>query len=322
MISVVIPVYNVKGELPRCIESVLCQTYPELEVLLVDDGSDDGSGAVCDRYAALDARIRVLHQKNTGLSGARNRGIAAAKGEYILLADSDDFLEPQLCERMYTALLQSGASVAVCGCIELREKDGSERSVAVTGEQRVVTGAEMLEKLNGDDMKYYVTAWNRLYRAELLKQISFPAGRINEDLAVAHEIYHSAGRIVLLPEALYHYRLRDGSITGSGLSVRNLDAVEAIYRRFVYYRENGLEQLLPGTVRWARRLLEIRVHIAPHNAKERARIRQIYGMFRTMYFSGYAEKSRKDTLAAAFPGPYFAVKKLLWRKRHDRNNIG
>ena len=308
MISVVIPVYNIEKYLCSCVDSVLGQTDTELEVLLVDDGSEDAGGRICDGYAARDSRVRVLHQENRGLSAARNRGIAEAAGEYIMLVDSDDYIEPDMCRKLLEALEESGADVAVCGCVEFREKTGEERRVPVTEQRRQVSGGDMLELLNGPDMKYYVTAWNRLYRGTLLKQIVFPEGRINEDLAVAHEVYHKAGGAVLLPETLYHYRLRGDGITGAGLTLRNLDAVEAVYRRYCYCLENHLEQFLPGTVQWGRRLWEIRRYVKPENARERRRLREIDGMFRRMYFSGYGRKSLKNTLAALCPGLYFRLK--------------
>ena len=319
MISVVIPVYNVEKYLRPCVDSVLRQTCPGLEVLLVDDGSTDASGRICEEYAAQDSRVRVLHQENRGLSAARNRGISEAAGEYIMLVDSDDYIEPDMCRILLEALEESGAQAAVCGCVEFREDTGEERRMPVTDRRRQVTAEDMLELLNRLDMKYYVTAWNRLYTRALLMKLSssegeiFPEGKINEDLAVAHEVYHKAGGAVLLPETLYHYRLRGDGITGTGLTLRNLDAVEAVYSRYCYCLENHLEQFLPGTVQWGRKLWEIRKYVKAGNAGERRRIREVDRMFRKMYFSRYGRRSLRNTLAALCPGLYFRAKRRAGR---------
>jgi glycosyltransferase involved in cell wall biosynthesis len=229
-ISVIVPVYKVQDYLGRCVDSILAQTYPELEVILVDDGSPDGCGALCDRYAAQDARVRVIHKANGGLSSARNAGMDAATGTWLAFVDSDDWLDPTMLELLHRLCVEHEAQIAECGSRSLYA-DRTENSATETGE---VTEATPLQALDGnlDYKNFFVMSWNKLYRADIARGVRFPEGRIHEDEFTTHRFYLAAQKIVAVDTAAYNYdRRREGSITAH-FRVENLtDACEALRER-------------------------------------------------------------------------------------------
>ena len=187
LITVIIPVFRVEAYLRRCVDSVLAQTYENMEIILVDDGSDDSCPAICDEYAGQDSRVSVIHQKNAGLSGARNAGIEQAKGEYLSFVDSDDYLSPEFLERLYAACVETGSDISVCRWEYVKGGAIPEKG---KGETHIFTGREMLANLYIPDGAYFVVAWNKLYKRELFDTIRYPLGRIHEDEATTYRIYH------------------------------------------------------------------------------------------------------------------------------------
>lgn len=232
-ISVIVPVYNVKPYLNTCLDSILAQTYENLQIILVDDGSADGSGSICDQYAARDPRIQVIHQENLGVSAARNAGLAAATGAWIGWVDSDDWIEPEMFTRLLEGAIRENADIAICG----RYQEYPDRQVPFGPEsERILTGPEglfsLLEEKQMDNALY-----DKLYRRELFDGIRFPEGRTYEDLAVLYRVFEEAARILCLPERLYHYRQRPTGIIGNtGLDNRMNHFLAA---------KNRLEDLLP-----------------------------------------------------------------------------
>lgn len=218
LISIIIPVYNVEAYIEECLDSVLAQTYKELEVILVDDGSTDKSSEICDQYASLDNRIHVLHQENQGLSDARNSGMAFAKGEYVTFIDSDDYIAPDMMELLYNNMKKENAQISICGAwlayethLEKRQKD----DVYLKMDRR-----EALRKML--DFGYYdLSAWGKLYRTELLQGIKFPSRKICEDMYVIPEVIAKAECVVYDSTPKYYYRQRQGSITKSDAFVNS-----------------------------------------------------------------------------------------------------
>ncbi len=210
-ISVIIPVYRVEPYLRQCLDSVINQTYRNLEIILVDDGSPDKCGEICDEYARRDERIVVIHQENGGLSCARNKALDAATGEYIGFVDSDDWIETDMYEYMLDNLMKSEAQIAVCGRIEEFRRHkvfrGWEQSTILTAEQAL---KQLLEDAH---MQNYV--WDKLYQRDILDGIRFPNGKCYEDVEVQYRLLSKAGTIVCLPNACYHYRFRPESIANS-----------------------------------------------------------------------------------------------------------
>ena len=220
VVSIIVPVYNVKSYVGECVESLCRQTYTNLEILLVDDGSTDGSGEVCDEYAGRDERIRVIHQANRGLSGARNMGLDDARGEYIAFVDSDDLVSTNYVETLYELLMKYEADIAACAYVkgtteqltDIREKVLSLDNV----KEICMPSVKLLKQWHGKYKQQETVACNKLYCREVWngrKKIRFPESRNHEDVLISHLVVQGAKTIVLTTEILYFYRIRKGSIT-------------------------------------------------------------------------------------------------------------
>lgn len=208
-ISVIVPVYKSEPYIRRCLDSVIGQTYRDLEIILIDDGSPDNCGAICDEYAEKDNRIKVIHKENGGVSSARNAGLAVAKGEWIGWVDSDDWIETDMYAYMIKHAAESNADIAVCSRFEehraCRVFRGYEREEVLDTEQAL----KLL--LKNDVMQNFLH--DKLWRRELFNDLVFPERMTFEDVAVVYKLFMRAKCIICLPEAKYHYFLHQGSIT-------------------------------------------------------------------------------------------------------------
>ena len=244
-ISVIVPIYRVEKYLPACIESLLKQTVADFELILVDDGSPDNCGTICDEAAKHDARIRVIHQTNQGLSAARNAGIEAAHGEWLSFIDSDDFIAPNFLEFLLRAAERTGADCAMC-VMQLTDAAGNAiegLSEVATG---VCTGHSIQELVRSIVNPNYFIACNKLYRRAVFETLRYPVGRQNEDVFVFVELFDKAKTVVVLPDKLYFYRQSEGSIMRSGVTtLRNLDEMWAYHNCFEYFAAHGQEALMP-----------------------------------------------------------------------------
>ena len=225
-ISVIVPVYKVEGYIRRCVESILAQTYRNLEVLLIDDGSPDGSGGICDEFAAKDSRVTVIHQENGGVSSARNAGLRRASGDWIAWVDSDDWVEPDFLQYLLTNAQDSGADIVICGMFEEYRK----RRLYIGPGDRLLDREEALEALLTDTVvRNYL--WDKLWRAELFRDLTFPEGRTFEDIALMWRLFDRADRIKCCPEGKYHYRMHGSGIVGNTALRNKLDYYRAIRER-------------------------------------------------------------------------------------------
>lgn len=212
LISVIVPVYNVEGYLPRCVDSILAQTYKNLEVILVDDGAKDRSGAICDEYAAKDDRITVIHKENGGLSSARNAGLDIAKGEYIAFVDSDDWIEPEMYGHMLSLMDKYSAKLVCAGRYDVSEKTGEKTVGLCPKKEEAVTAEEMVGRIflwDGCDS----SACDKLYHRSLLETFRYPEGKVCEDVPVTYKIVLQAGKAVFCDKPFYNYYHRSGSIS-------------------------------------------------------------------------------------------------------------
>lgn len=220
LISVIVPVYNVEAYLERCLASIAAQTYSSREVILIDDASKDGSGSICDRWAALDGRWEVIHlPQNKGLSAARNEGICRARGQFITFIDSDDYVEPELLRKLYDALSESGAQVSVCGT------DGLG-----TGEEpaHIYTRREAVYAMAGRS-PFLWTAWGKLYPAALVKRYAFNSRSLcSEDLLFFYQILEEVVQISYVPDRLYHYAYRVGSLINDGIDEKRCTVLDVL----------------------------------------------------------------------------------------------
>jgi len=217
LISVIVPVYNVEEYLPRCVDSILAQTYRNLEVILVDDGTKDNSDQICDAYAAKDSRIKVIHKKNGGLSSARNAGMDIAKGEYFGFVDSDDWIEPETYETMLGLALKHDAKMVCGGRYDVDSATGEKKVGLCPRKEEVISGVDMLGRVFLWD-QCDSAAWDKLYHRSLFQEIRYPSGLICEDVAIFYRLVELTEKVVLCDKPLYNYYHREGSITTSKIS--------------------------------------------------------------------------------------------------------
>ena len=246
-ISVIVPIYRVEKFLPQCIESVLNQTFTDFELILVDDGSPDRCPAICDEAAERDARVRVIHQANAGLSAARNAGIEAAHGAWLSFVDSDDYIAPQFYEKLYQTAQRTDADCVMCSVQNVDESGKPIDSALMRMADEVKTGREVLRKIGRDDVTPYLTAWNKLYRRKLFNTLRYPAGRQNEDVFVFAELFCQVQRAACVAEPLYFYRKRIDSIMNSAVTLRNLDEMWAYVNCFEHLQQDNEESILKET---------------------------------------------------------------------------
>ena len=266
LITVIVACYNVAQFLPRCIESIIAQTYRNLEIILIDDGARDNTGSICDHYATMDERITVVHQNNRGLSMARNEGIARAHGEYVAFVDGDDFLEEVMYEYMLYAIRCSGADMAVCryfeddeetlskpktinkkGMIRMEEARNSGQLVELGAPLCVIPSDEALKLYIEESEEYVIrnAAWNKLYRRDTLSETSFPDGRYYEDIVFQAKMIASVGEIAYIDTPLYHYIInRKGGIMSGGLRKEIFtNQIPAYHERSEFLRSIGRDDL-------------------------------------------------------------------------------
>ncbi len=234
LISVIVTVYNVEHYLRRCVDSILAQTYEELEIILIDDGSTDRSAQICDEYAAGDCRIKVIHKKNGGAAEARNTGLETARGEYIGFVDGDDYIFPEMYEVLYHACVQQKVSIAMCGRMISDERFHTKdyqfcmKIPTLFTAKEAITG--LLKNQNCDS-----ASCDKLYKRFLFAKIRYPVGIEYDDLNVTARIIQLAGKVYHVGEALYVYVKRDGSVTARPFHKEHLDEIEQarLLKKFV-----------------------------------------------------------------------------------------
>lgn len=239
LISIIIPVYNVEKYLERCMKSVMNQTYRNIEIILVDDGSPDRSGNICDLFAHKDCRVKVYHKDNGGLSDARNYGVRQAKGKYIAFIDSDDYIASNYIEYLYELLIKHRADISTC-CMVKTESDQVEFRVnKELPEEQVLTGREASMALLNNLYMVLVTAWGKLYRTDIVEKHPFPVEKKHEDEATTCKYYYEARRIAVGNRCLYAYYQNPESITHTKGRKLNTDLLWAMEHRARFYEEKN-----------------------------------------------------------------------------------
>ena len=246
-ISVIVPVYKVENFLHRCVDSILCQTFRDFELILVDDGSPDSCGSICDAYAARDSRIHVIHQQNGGLSAARNTGIdwvmSHSHSHWLAFVDSDDWVHPEYLQQLYAAAEQTFSKISVCGFCR-------------TGGEPLPEGEDFsIQAMSADD--YYcgsvhdgvtAVAWNKLYHRSLFKKLRYPIGKLHEDEFTTYKAVYQAGKVGVTPARLYAYYQNPDGIMRSDWNPRRMHVLEAFEEQIAFAREHGNDRLLQKVV--------------------------------------------------------------------------
>lgn len=239
LISIIIPVYKVEKYLEKCIESVLKQTYTNLQIILVDDGSPDNCGKICDEYAKKDPRIEVIHKVNGGLSDARNVGIAKAKGKYIGFVDSDDYIKEDMYEILINLIKEYDADVSICNLYDVI--DGKEYIRNNENGIQEYSRLEILKEVLLDkNIQSY--AWNKLYKKELFDEIKYPIGKKYEDIGTTFYVFEKCNKIVVTSEPEYYYLKRSDSLVNNVTESTVLDYTDIIIQRYLYTQKN-IEEL-------------------------------------------------------------------------------
>lgn len=236
MISIIVPIYKVEQYIRSCIESLICQTYENLEIILVDDGSPDNSGQICDEYAKKDSRIKVIHKENGGLSDARNVGLSLAKGEYIGFVDSDDRIHPEMYEELMKSMEKYHSDISMCGYY--KEFEDGMLLPFIFKEMEIEKREAMIKLLEDVEIRNFV--WNKLYKRQVLENIQFPEREEFEDILTLYKIFLKAQKVSNVEKALYYYRIRENSITASGKKVHSDSMVKAFEKQ-----REGITALYP-----------------------------------------------------------------------------
>lgn len=241
LISVIVPIYNVERYLNACVNSIVNQTYSNLEIILVDDGSPDKCPEICDEYAERDARIKVIHQENGGLSAARNAGIDIASGELLTFIDSDDFIAENYVELLYNGMFKFDADISIATfCTFSKENDLDNQAQVLPFEEK--TKEECFRRygsLKAELSMPFISACNKLYKKELFFSIRFPKGKLYEDAFTTYKLIDNAKKIVFTATQLYFYRLNPQSILGQSFREKHLEMVDAFRSGMDYFYQKG-----------------------------------------------------------------------------------
>lgn len=254
-ISVIVPVYKVEQYLSACVDSILTQTFRDFELILVDDGSPDSCGAMCDAYAAQDPRVRVIHQPNGGLSAARNSGIELAKGDYIAYVDSDDYVSNRYLELLLQRITESNAEIAVCKTQTFVDGKKPIEPDLSKPNSHTLSGWNAVMSIYQGDASVPVNACGKLYRAELISDLRFPEGRLHEDQAYVPIACYRAKQVACLDAGIYFYRDRPESITSKKFSVKRYDDIWGVDQCKAFFRQKGETEILRAAEDKRKRLL-------------------------------------------------------------------
>lgn len=238
LITVIVPVYKVEQYLQECVDSIIGQTYTNLEIILIDDGSPDNCPAICDKYARRDNRIKVIHQKNGGLAHARNVGIDNAQGTYITFIDSDDFVVANYIELLYEGLNKFNAEMSIASLCIYKDDVKFETTAKSNGFFEI-SKEKSIEQYTSVKTNPFISAWNKLYKRELFLSIRYPEGKLYEDAFTTYKLIDKAKKIIFTPSKLYFYRINPKSILGQSFKEKHLEMVEAFRDGFDFFNQKG-----------------------------------------------------------------------------------
>lgn len=239
LISIIVPVYNVEQYLQRCLESIINQTYKNLEIILVDDGSPDNCPQICDDYAAKDNRITVIHKKNGGLSDARNAGLDICKGKFISFVDSDDWIDKNYVKVLFDLLTETNTDIAIGNFFKT---DGSKESPTFPIQHKTLNPTEAIICCTHGNTPAFAISCSKLYKKELFDNLRFPVGKYHEDEFTTYLLFYKSSSIAYTSQVLYYYYSRETSITSSQ---HPYDALEAFEQRYLFFKEKKETELLP-----------------------------------------------------------------------------
>ena len=242
-ISIIVPIYKVEKQLKKCINSILNQTFSNFELILVDDGSPDNCGKICDEYEKKDNRIKVIHKENGGLSDARNAGLDIAKGKYIAFVDSEDIIHPRMYEILFQCINKSDSDIVQCKFKKFKNLDEVKDELDNYNEtfEEYDNKTAIMDMM--DNNKINVNSWNKLYKSKLFKTLRFPKGKILEDEFLTYKLLYNSRKIAYVDQELYYYYQNDNGIMNGSSILKRLDRIEAIEERSKFFLKNGDKDL-------------------------------------------------------------------------------
>lgn len=312
LVSVVVPIYKVEQFIEKCIKSIINQTYKSIEIILVDDGSPDNCGKICDEYATKDERIKVIHKENGGLSDARNAGINIANGTYITFIDSDDYVDEKFIEILLQIIKRSNAKISMCG-IKKVYNNGRESEDIEIPDEKILTGKEMILRL-GDYPISNIVAWNKLYNINLFEKIRYPKGKIHEDEFTTYKLLYECKKVAITNEKLYYYMQNEGSITNQKFNKSRLDIIQALEERSEFFKNKKEKDLYLSTLN---KYLEIIIYIYNIGKEDmqknqlkdlQIRYKRIYRELRNEHY--ILNKKRNKYMFYIMPNIYYFLSKI------------
>lgn len=321
VVTIVVPVYNVEGDLNRCVESLVGQTLHDIQIVLVDDGSTDTSGQMCDAWAKRDNRIRVVHKQNGGLSSARNAGIEVADGAFLGFVDSDDYVEPNMYEKLLAAFTDERVSITTCGRY-VHMSDFVKEDFIAGDCRRFPSIDAMKEVLSGGVID--VAAWDKLYRRELFSMIRYPEGRISEDAAIIMQLLYECEDVVHVGESFYHYVFRAGSISKSVYSHKKFDVMRNCVEIKSWLAEKRPELVVYGgsysCVQMAA-MIEDMLNTPGARKEWPTDYSSYWELFRTAYKDYKAVGGHEKKELARIKATRWHFYRLFWLARQARNRV-
>ena len=310
-ISVIIPIYNVEKYLPKCINSVLNQTYSNLEIILVNDGSTDSCKQICEEYKKLDNRIKIINKKNGGLSDARNYGIEASTGNYIAFLDSDDWIDKELYMTLYKIIKRYDADISVCNF--KKSYLNGDNKTHNSGKIKCYSNIEALNELYGKNSVQMIVAWNKLYKRSTIKELRFPVGRIHEDEYLTPIIIYNANKLVYRDNQLIYYRQTPNSIINSKFNIKRLDYLYSLECRNEFFKQNGLiDVYIKGIKLYMFSIIDIYYKVKDSNIKNKKQIKiELRNKFNNVMKINVENYQKELNLFAYSPNMHCIIYKIL-----------
>lgn len=312
LVTIVVPVYKVEKYIDRCIKSILNQTYKNLEIILVDDGSPDNCGKICENYAQKDKRIKVVHKENGGLSDARNAGISISNGKYISFIDSDDYIDPEYIELLYKTIKKDKSDMAISSHKVIYE-NGTVLEKA-TKEESILKPKEVLKRILYDD-GIDLSAWAKLYKIELFKEIRYPKGRLFEDAATTYKLVDKCEKISIISRSTYNYIIRGNSITNVNFSEKKMDLIISTEEMCNYVKKKypDLEEATNRRLMYA--YLSTLTQLVKSNEKNENAEKKLYGYIKQNSKMILRDKNvpKRDKIAIISTKFGLGFYKIIWK---------
>ncbi len=322
LVSVIVPVYKVEKYLIKCVDSICSQTYKKLEIILVDDGSPDSCGVICDEYAKKDNRIKVIHKENGGLSDARNAGMEIASGEYLMFVDSDDWLFSKAVETLWQRMHrdQSDLVIGSIRCMDINDQPLLNFGMQWLLEDRVYDALEYAFPT----MLAFPMAVAKLYRRELVSEIRFPVGKLHEDEFTVHRFIGKCQKISTVSDVVYFYLQRENGIMHTAYHIKRLDVIEAFMERVIFYHDKrmypGMERMYLISLVYMGNCCSKLDRTTRDNKK---RISQLYQLIKAVGYRYVIRKASVPTIIRYWiyyisPELYYGILRLLGRIRGSK----